>query len=90
MLNKEIIKLITDKYSSDDILESIDESMINYIEPNWQDDGYESEYDWYCDHCTDEAESEVLQSVIHEVTTDLSMQDYSLIYDELKEVWDLP
>ncbi len=89
MTTKDIIIKILSEHTEDNVMGDIDDVRCNYIDDGWEDDGYDSEYDWYVDHCTDEAESEVINGIIRDVTTDLSIDDFCLVYDTLIEVWDI-
>ena len=90
MTISEILEKIIENHTEEDVKETIYESIYDFVDEDWQDDGeYESEHDWYFEFCTDEAQSQTLQNIIHGVTTDISMNDYCKIYDTLWDLWDL-
>jgi len=89
---KSVTKKITDKYSEESILERVNDQIIaEYVDDEWAEEGFDSEYDWYKEHCSDEAESDILNEVIQEHCGDIKISDndYLAIFESLKEFWNL-
>jgi len=57
---KEIMK----KYNCRKILSMIDEQIYDYIDDDWEEEGYGSEHEWYIDYGRGEAESDIAHELI--------------------------
>jgi len=83
---------IKEKYSEQEVAEMVDEEILNWVDPNWEED-YESEYDWYIDHNNDEAQDVVIEQIINwykkEYNKELSIDEYSELFDEIKYHYNL-
>jgi hypothetical protein len=83
---------IKEKYSEQEVAEMFDEEILNWVDPNWEED-YESEYDWYIYHNNDEAQDVVIEQIINwykkEYNKELSTDEYSELFDEIKSHYNL-
>lgn len=61
---KSIVKTITDKFSEEYVVDRFDNELLEWVDNDWEEDGYDSEYDWYIDHSNDEAQDVVLGELI--------------------------
>ena len=78
---------IKEKYSKEEVVEMFDNEILEWVDPDWEDE-YESEYDWYVDHNNGEAQDVVIEQIINwykkEYNKELSIDEYSELYNELK------
>ncbi len=76
-------KWIKDNYSEERVAEIFDEEINsgNWIDRDqMEDEGYESEYDYYIDYGHGEAESAVMDEIISDLK-----KEYQLNFDELSD-----
>ena len=61
-----ILKEIEKDFSEERVDEMFAEEVFsgNWVDVDWKEDGYENEYDWYCDHGRGEAESVVVDEIV--------------------------
>lgn len=65
---EEVIKFIAENYPEEKVAEMYDEEILNWVDSDWNEDGdYESEYDWYKDHNSNEAEDEVIKTITSDI-----------------------
>lgn len=83
---------IKEKYSEMDVAQMFDEELLEWIHPEWEDDGYESEYDWYMNHNNGEAQDVVIESIINwykkEYSKKLSPDDEVTLFKSIKSHYD--
>ena len=70
----EIAEKILEKYSVLNILHSVDEQMLDYVDDDWEEDGFDSEYEWYCEYGRGEAEDDVINELVREYEKDYSIE----------------
>jgi elongation factor P--beta-lysine ligase len=87
------IKRIKDEYSDDEVAANYDDEIMNWVDSDWEDDGYDSEYDWYIDHNNGEAQDVVIGEMINwykrTYDKDISVDDCSDLFDEIKSEYGL-
>lgn len=87
------ISRIKEEYSDDEVVSRYDDEIINWVDSDWEDDGYDSEYDWYIDHNNGEAQDVVIGEMINwykrTYDKDISGDDYSELFDEIKSEYGL-
>ena len=88
------ITRVKEEYSDDEVADRYDDEMMNWIDSDWEEDGdYESEYDWYIDHNNGEAQDVVIGEMINwykrTYDKDMSDDDYSELFDEIKSEYGL-
>ena len=87
------ISRIKEEYSDREVAERYDDEIINWVDSDWEDDGYDSEYDWYIDHNNGEAQDVVIGEMINwykrTYDKDISGDDYSELFDEIKSEYGL-
>jgi len=88
------ITRVKEEYSDDEVAARYDDEMMNWIDSDWEEDGdYESEYDWYIDHNNGEAQDVVIGEMINwykrTYDKDMSDDDYSELFDEIKSEYGL-
>lgn len=88
------ITRIKEKYSEDEVASKYDDELLNWVDSDWENDGdYESEYDWYIDHNNGEAQDVVIDEMINwykkTYNKDISDDDYSNLFDEIKSEYNL-
>lgn len=94
------ITRVKEKYSDDEVASRYDDEMMNWIDSDWEEDGdYDSEYDWYIDHnnwiikTNGEAQDVVIGEIIswykNTYDKDISDDDYSDLFDEIKSEYGL-
>ncbi len=90
----EIVKRILDENDESVVLEMVDDQRHEYIDDDWDASGdYDDEYEWYIDHCNNEAEDDILNGILRQFETkhglSINLDDYSSIFEQLKEAWSL-
>ena len=88
------ISRIKEEYSEDEVSARYDLEILEWVEPDWEEDGnYDSEYDWYIDHNNGEAQDVVIGEMINwykrTYEKDISDEDYSELFDEIKSEYGL-
>lgn len=53
-------------YTEMQICEMRDNNVMDYLDDDWEDDGYDCEFTWYGDHCNGEAEDDVVLDLTRE------------------------
>jgi len=82
---QEIFKAITDKYSDEEVTEMFDEEISNWTPiDGYDEDDYESDYEWYCDHNNGEAEDAIYENFKVEFGfQNLTVEEEKELIDEL-------
>ena len=88
------ITRVKEEFSDDEVAARYDDEMMNWIDSDWEEDGdYDSEYDWYIDHNNGEAQDVVIEEMIKWYKStydkDMSDDDYSDLFDEIKSEYGL-
>lgn len=88
------ISRIKEEYSEDEVSARYDLEILEWVDPDWEEDGnYDSEYDWYIDHNNGEAQDVVIGEIISWYKStydkDISDDDYSDLFDEIKSEYGL-
>lgn len=88
------ISRIKEEYSEDEVSARYDLEILEWVDPDWEEDGnYDSEYDWYIDHNNGEAQDVVIGEMINwykrTYEKDISDEDYSELFDEIKSEYGL-
>jgi len=68
----EFAERMLENYSVIDICDSVDEQMLEYIDDDWEEDGFATEWEWYCEYGRGEAESDIINGIINEYQKDYS------------------
>lgn len=86
------ITRIKEEYSDNEVASRYDLEIMEWVDPDWEED-YESEYDWYIDHNNGEAQDVVIGEMIswykRTYDKDMSDDDYSELFDEIKSEYGL-
>ena len=86
------ITRIKEEYSDNEVASRYDLEIMEWVDPDWEED-YESEYDWYIDHNNGEAQDVVIGEMISWYKStydkDMSDDDYSELFDEIKSEYGL-
>ncbi len=86
------ITKIKENFSEEEVVSSYDEEILNWVEEDWADD-YDSEYEWYVDHNNGEAQDVVISDIISwykkESGKELSIDEYSELYEAIKVEYNL-
>lgn len=86
------ISRIKEEYSDSEVSTRYDLEILEWVDPDWEDD-YDSEYDWYIDHNNGEAQDVVIGEMINwykrTYDKDMSDEDYSELFDEIKSEYGL-
>jgi hypothetical protein len=87
-----VMSKIKEKYSEMDVAQMFDQELLEWIHPEWEDDGYESEYDWYINHNNGEAQDSVITQIINwfkkEFDKNLIIDEHSELFDAIKSEYD--
>jgi hypothetical protein len=76
---------IKDNYSEDRVIDIFDEEIMNWVDrEQMEEEGIESEYDWYIDYGRGEAEQEVIDSILNDL-----QKNYELEFDLFSDDTDL-
>ena len=86
------ITRIKEEYSDNEVASRYDLEIMEWVDPDWEED-YDSEYDWYIDHNNGEAQDVVIGEMIswykNTYDKDMSDDDYSELFDEIKSEYGL-
>ena len=86
------ITRVKEEYSDDEVAARYDNEIMEWVDPDWEED-YECEYDWYIDHNNGEAQDVVIGEMINwykrTYDKDMSDEDYSELFDEIKSEYGL-
>lgn len=86
------ITRIKEEYSDNEVASRYDLEIMEWVDPDWEED-YDSEYDWYIDHNNGEAQDVVIGEMISWYKStydkDISDDDYSELFDEIKSEYGL-
>lgn len=86
------ITRIKEEYSDNEVASRYDLEIMEWVDPDWEED-YDSEYDWYIDHNNGEAQDVVIGEMIswykRTYDKDMSDEDYSELFDEIKSEYGL-
>ena len=86
------ITRIKEEYSDNEVASRYDLEIMEWVDPDWEED-YDSEYDWYIDHNNGEAQDVVIGEMISWYKStydkDMSDDDYSELFDEIKSEYGL-
>lgn len=86
------ITRIKEEYSDSEVSSRYDLEIMEWVDPDWEED-YDSEYDWYIDHNNGEAQDVVIGEMISWYKStydkDMSDDDYSELFDEIKSEYGL-
>lgn len=86
------ITRIKEEYSDNEVASRYDLEIMEWVDPDWEED-YECEYDWYIDHNNGEAQDVVIGEMINwykrTYDKDMSDEDYSELFDEIKSEYGL-
>lgn len=88
------ITRIKEEFSDNEVSARYDNEIMEWVDSDWEEDGnYESEYDWYMDHNNGEAQDVVIGEMINwykkTYDKDISDEDYSELFDEIKSEYGL-
>jgi len=59
---KEIMK----RNNCKSIISDIDDQMLEYVADDWEEEGFDSEYDWYQEYGKGEAEDDIIEGLVRE------------------------
>jgi hypothetical protein len=86
------ITRVKEEYSDNEVASRYDLEIMEWVDPDWEED-YECEYDWYIDHNNGEAQDVVIGEMIdwykRTYDKDMSDDDYSELFDEIKSEYGL-
>jgi hypothetical protein len=88
------ITRVKEEYSDNEVSIRYDLEIMEWVDSDWEEDGnYDSEYDWYIDHNNGEAQDVVIGEMISWYKStydkDMSDDDYSDLFDEIKSEYGL-
>jgi len=85
------ISKIKEKYSESDINTMFDNELLEWVHLDWEDDGYDSEYDWYINHNNGEAQDVIIEQIIDwykkEYNKNLSTDDEIKLFKGIKSYY---
>lgn len=70
-------------YSGDKLRDQYDNLVLDFIEDNWEEDGFDTEHEWYSEFNNGEAYDALIQSLESELKATLSPDIVQYIKDEL-------
>lgn len=91
MDNKQAMELIRGEYPEWKVTDLLDEEILEWVDENWEEDGFESEYDWYMEYRNGEAETVVLEGIMNwfEHTHEkVAIQQRMELHDLIKEQYE--
>lgn len=81
------------KFSDRDVASRFDDEWPNWVDDNWEDEGYDSDYEWYCDHNNGEAQEVVIEEIIswyvNSDKIELTDSERSDLFQEIKHTYQL-
>lgn len=81
-------------YTQDQVVDMFDEEIINWVDrEQMEDEGIESEYDWYIDYGRGEAEQEIIDSILKSLSDKFDLgfdlfSDDTDLFQFLKDEYD--
>ena len=85
---EKIIENIKTKMSKENFIDELDQRILDYADyEQMEDEGISDEYEYYDNYCTDEAQDDILQSLIEKEYSNLELNDYMKIYEPLKKYY---
>ena len=92
-IKEQIKKYILSKHTEADLARSKDDAVLDYLSSDWEDDGFDDEFDWYDEFGRGEAEDDVVTMILDDVQKhfkiDLSPDDYSEFSEWIREEYGL-
>ncbi len=92
---EEIVAQIYEDNLEDNVAEALDEEITNWVDQGWEND-YESEYEWYSDCGTGEAEDVIIRNMIASWAygpfgkgKELSTENYLKVYEGIKDKYEI-
>lgn len=86
------ITKIKEHFDKDTVTEMFDNELLEWVDSDWEEDGYESEYDWYIDHNNGEAQDAIITQIIDwysiEFKKKLNMDQHCELFDSIKLAYD--
>lgn len=84
---------ILEQFPPNKVIEMHDEELLNWVDSSWEEDGYDSEYDWYIDHNNGEAQDVVYDLIVDWYVefydSELSIDNKLKLLDKLKEKYEI-
>jgi len=62
---------VSKKYPEKEMAREFDDEVLNWVNDDWEEEGYSDEYEWYDNYGKGEAEDAVIQNIITEVENEL-------------------
>lgn len=59
---------IIKNFTETKVARMIDEEIINWVDEDWEEEGFDSEFDWYSEYGHGEAEDEIVNEIIRQAT----------------------
>jgi len=90
---EKIMQDIKNDYSEKKVLEDLDEEILNWAGPHWEEDGYENQYEWYAEFNNKEAEAAIIEQLInhwvHKYNNSKELDDdlYNDVYDKIRHTY---
>lgn len=82
---------IKEEFSEEKVAEMFDEEILEWLDSDWEEDGYDSEYEWYVDHNNNEAQDVVYKQIIDwykkKYNVELSDNEYVDLFDEISDYY---
>jgi hypothetical protein len=80
---------IKEEFSEERISDYFDNEILNWLDDNWEEDGFESENDWYKEHNNGEAQDVIIEDMINwykkTFNTEIKESDFSELTKAIKD-----
>jgi len=83
---------INANYKEMKIADMVDDEILNWVDPDWEGQGFDNEFDWYSEYSNNEAEDAVIDTIINmterKLNIKLSVKEEIKLNNWLKKKYD--
>lgn len=77
-----VLEFLRNTREPDDVTLLVGEAVLNYVDSDWEEEGYDNEEAWYQDFGRGEAETEVFDTILKELQAEFKFGDTDYFHDE--------
>lgn len=74
-LKQRVIDFLKENYPEEAIISRISAAIKDFVDPEWEDDGHETEEEWYEEFCNGEAQDTVRSEMVNEIINSLQITE---------------
>jgi len=87
-MNEKIQKIMDQiilKETEEDLIQRVSEGIYDFLDNDWENDGYETEWEWYVEYGRNGSEDNVIVELINEYSKGLTFEEYCSLHDEIQK-----